>query len=118
LKVLILEDNAERVKQFNKNIAPCHTVIVTDDALQCIEFLKSDMFDVLFLDHDLGGEIYVDINEENTGSTVARWLSENPSRIPESVYLHSLNEYGRKNMQYYIPNSIQLPFAWTVLKIL
>ena len=53
---------------------------------------------MLFLDHDLGGEVYVDTGREDTGSEVARWLSQHPEFIPNQVVLHSHNDGGVKNM--------------------
>jgi hypothetical protein len=42
------------------------------------------------LDHDLGGEIYVDTNYSNTGSEVVRWIEKNKPDIKEIV-VHSYN---------------------------
>ena len=117
MNILILEDNDERVKQFRKNIAPRHAIIHTDEAKKTIEYLKKTKFDILFLDHDLGNEIYVDTKDINTGSEVARWLNKHPEQMPGQVVLHSLNEYGRKNMKALLPEAINYPFAWEKIKL-
>jgi len=74
------------------------------------------IYDILSIDHDLGGKTYVE-SGEGTGYEVAEWLYENPDRKPKEIYLHSLNSAGRKNMKNVLPESVEAPFAWKNLKI-
>jgi len=112
MRILILEDNQERVRQFMKKFIGA-VVLCTEDADECIEFLKVRDWDILFLDHDLGGEVYVrSFGDKKTGYTVAKWLSENMDRIPKHVFIHSLNGPGAWNIQSRLPDSILTPFAW------
>jgi len=111
MKVLILEDNEDRNVIFRKNLNGVD-ISITDDVKELKNLLSSSKWDVLFLDHDLGDEINVSTDREDTGSEVARWLSENPDKIPDIVILHSMNEDGRKNMKRLIPTSVSWPFAW------
>ena len=112
-RILILDDDPKRHDQFRKNYIG-HNLIHVHDADTCIEALiENSLFDVIFLDHDLGGRVYVGTDEHNTGSTVAKWLAENPSKCSENIIIHSLNPAGRQNMKAILPHAIEYPFAWT-----
>lgn len=110
MKILILEDDAERCKHFSRALIG-HEVDITEFSKEAIKLLSNKNYDILFLDHDLGGKTYVD-SGDGTGYEVAKWLSHNTGRKPKEIYLHSLNEWGRKNMKGVLPESIEAPFAW------
>ena len=112
MRILILEDNQERIKQFMQKFISC-VVMCVEDADECIALLKSREWDMLFLDHDLGGKVHVDsFSNEKTGYTVAKWLSKHPDWIPKHVFIHSLNSIGALNIQNRISGSLITPFAW------
>jgi hypothetical protein len=110
MKILILEDAEERVRQFKQKFIE-HDVKVSDKPKEIIQLLQDDSWDVLFLDHDLGDKIYVP-SGEGTGFEVADWLAHNPDRIPSLVILHSLNYHGRQAMASKIPDAVHAPFCW------
>lgn len=112
MKILVLEDNFERQEQFRKNLVG-HNVTITDSSKTAIEKLSSEKWDVLFLDHDLGGLVHVP-SGENTGYEVAQLLEENKQFMPKYIIVHSLNEPGAKNIIRALSNAIHIPFAWTV----
>lgn len=112
MKVLILEDDLGRIKSFKKELIG-HHVFFTDRADKAIEQLKKSKWDVLFLDHDLGGEVFV-TKVENTGYEVAIWLKKHPKKKPATIFIHSLNPNGRKRMKDEIPEAIEAMFAWTI----
>ena len=89
MNILILEDSPERQKKFRSKI-PCATIVDTAEA--CIQQLQQadEPWDWIFLDHDLGGEIFVDTDNKNTGSEVVRWICANKPEI-KKVIIHSLN---------------------------
>ena len=112
VKVLVLEDNNERIKQFKQRFLErgwyCTYVDTADD---CLRMLKNGQYDLIFLDHDLGGEELVNTDYKNCGSEVARQF---PKDIKyEKVIIHSLNTVGAEYMKQLIPNSIWAPFIWT-----
>lgn len=114
MKILILDDCLERHKSFKKNFSPPHAITPVYTADEAIQQLQANQFDAVFLDHDLGGAVYVDSHGETpTGYTVAVWLSQNPDRTPEKVYVHSLNPAGAANIARVLPQSILAPFLWT-----
>jgi len=96
MNVLWLDDAPERTKRF-RSYAPYATL--TETAQECIDALAAadEPWDIVFLDHDLGGEIYVDTAEKNTGSEVVRWIGENEPQILKIV-VHSCNPEAAKWM--------------------
>lgn len=93
-EVLFLDDSEYRCKTF-RSIVPYVSIVV--DAASCISKLSSQSWDVVFLDHDLGGEVYVSEEDSNTGSEVVRWVVVNKPTIGKFI-VHSLNEPARANM--------------------
>lgn len=84
--IVILEDDDNRIETFLE-MFPWAKVVKT--ANECIKLLKKPC-DLLFLDHDLGGEIYVDTDHKNTGSEVVRWIEEYRPKI-KKIIVHSYN---------------------------
>ena len=110
-KILILEDDLQRVKLFSENFMNAE-LIFTQIPAEAIHHLKIEEFDYLFLDHDLGGKVYAP-SDENSGYEVARWLEEHPDRQPKHIILHSLNPAGVTRMQQALPEAKVVPFVWT-----
>lgn len=109
MRIFVLEDNFERQKIFKEKLKN-HEVVLFDNAIEAIDFLKTDIdFDAMYLDHDLGNEVYVDIKEKNTGSEVARFLSNKDVRA--KIVIHSFNAIGAQNMQNYLFEAIHIPFS-------
>lgn len=113
-KILILEDDLERTKIFQKNLIG-HEVCIIDTVAEAIQKLKEEDWTDLFLDHDLGGKVMVPSGPE-TGWEVAKWLSENPERQPNQIILHTFNGPGRANMKALLPQAIEAPGVWLTLK--
>lgn len=84
-----------------------------DTAEKCITQLAAGKWDAVFLDHDLGGETYVDSSQPNTGSEVVRWIVDNQPEIG-IIVLHTLNTPARLQMAASLKNyNVTLaPFAW------
>lgn len=73
MKILFLDDNPVRWEQFRKNYP---SAVWVQTATECIAKL-SEQWDMIFLDHDLGGDVYVDSSIENCGMEVVRYLYKN-----------------------------------------
>ena len=111
MKILILEDNFERQEQFRKNLSG-HNIEITDSSKVAIEKLTNEKYQLLFLDHDLGGLVGVE-SGENTGYEVAEFLKFNNQHMPQNIIVHSLNVPGAQNIIAALPNAVHIPFAWT-----
>ena len=90
MRILILDDNELRLGLFT-DVFGTHQNIMVKEAQSAIAFLQSHApFDLVMLDHDLGGEIYVDSDREDCGMEVVRWM-EIHKPIARRVVVHSWN---------------------------
>lgn len=101
MNVLFLDDNPYRRKTFLlKNLgATC-----VETAAECIAALQEKSWDIVHLDHDLGGETYVDSTLENCGMEVVRFLCRNKKNI-DKIIVHSYNNYAAQNMTTALRNN-------------
>ena len=94
--VFILEDDPNRCFSFIKYFIK-DNVTLTNNAERAVHLLQNVVYDVILLDHDLGGEVYVDPTEPNTGSRVCRELTLNnmlltvPLNMNTQFIIHSMN---------------------------
>jgi len=94
MNILFLDDDHHRIKQFRSKVP---FVTITETSQDCIEQLNARDWDMVFLDHDLGGEVYADSQRTDTGMEVVRHIVKHAPRIGE-LYIHSGNEPARKEM--------------------
>lgn len=114
MTALVLEDDINRISQFRKVLFNYKTTY-TDSASNCIYLLEHNKYDLIFLDHDLDNRVFVNIDEKNTGSEVARWINLNYNNFLNKdsiIIVHSLNDVGSTNMIKLIPNSKYVPLIW------
>lgn len=111
LQILILEDDPQRTKLMLQKLADKGAVKVVQTAKEAIGWLEIKDWNLLSLDHDLGGEEMVE-SGPGTGYEVACWLEEHPDRQPGVIWLHSLNPVGRYKMSEALPNAQEKPFWW------
>jgi CheY-like chemotaxis protein len=114
-RVLILEDDEGRIECFRRNLDG-HTIETTKDVEELKILLMSQEWDVLFLDHDLGSEVYCSTERPDTGSEAARWLSENLDRKPKHIIIHTLDEAGRVYMKDLLPDAVCVTAIWTTIQ--
>ena len=112
MKILILEDSSERTLGFFRNLGE-HDLCFVKTAQEAVNQLSDDDWDVIFLDHDLGGKI-MQPSDENSGYGVACWLEKNPDRKPALIIVHSLNPVGAIKIWRALPGSHLLPGAWSM----
>ena len=98
MKILILEDSEQRNFHFKEQLRQFEYTI-TETAQEAIEELKTNRFGLIFLDHDLGGEVYVDTRNTNTGSEVARWLVASDTPRSVGIIIHSMNLPAAREME-------------------
>jgi len=73
-------------------------VTTAGDAIKAIQ---DNFFDCVFLDHDLGGEVYVESGREDCGMEVVRWIIENRPQI-DMIIVHTWNVPAGRNMVAYL----------------
>ena len=118
MRILILEDTGERIFKFRKNLQGA-ILDITKDTKECINFLKNNKYDYLFLDHDLGN-IFMKPGE-GTGYEVAKFISENPELAPPRIIIHSMNNVGAAAMMQVLGDAgiraKYVPCTWDLVKI-
>lgn len=120
-KIFILEDNPERNKIFKRDLSVNNDIVIATTVKEARRlFTKNSNYDILMLDHDLGGRQYVSSQEEETGYQFIRWLAENYDIRDYYVVVHSLNPSGATNMMKYVAHGERIPFTnlIDVLKII
>jgi len=107
MKIFILDDMVDRQQFLSYAVSKvygsdsyCIIADSFDNAIKVFEEHKE--FDVMFLDHDLGGRVYVDSSDLNTGYQVAKYMVENNITSKE-IIVHSLNPAGVQNMLAILP---------------
>lgn len=114
MKIFILDDMLERQESL---LAALRELIDEDAVIFCadsrktaIEVLEHEReFDLMFLDHDLGGRVYVDSMDENTGWWVAKYIVDNNIRSKQ-IIIHTLNWAGAQRMLNLLPKADFIPF--------
>lgn len=110
MKVLVLDDDVARQKQFQRQWIG-HDITVVATVAETIECLKKEKWDIAFLDHDLDGKAYIS-SGPGTGYEVAQWLTKHPQRKPVLIVIHSFNKVGVLEMNLLLIEAIIAPFAW------
>lgn len=109
-RILILEDDLERVRKFRAGLVGNEVEVVATSA-SAIHLLSTKDFDVVFLDHDLGGKV-MQASGKETGYEVAKWLAANPDRQPPQIIVHSFNPAGAANMLSVLSDAVYEPGIW------
>ncbi|MFO0891324.1 MAG: cyclic-phosphate processing receiver domain-containing protein [Isosphaeraceae bacterium] len=91
-RILFLDDDPHRAACF---LADHPDALWVQTAQECIERL-SEPWDSINLDHDLGGEIFVDSNRADCGMEVVRWLctGDHGAHLRHALFIvhtHNLN---------------------------
>ena len=120
MKVLLLEDDSTRVVQFRNRLnseGVPYELVHVDRASDAIVAMLEQRFDLILLDHDLGGRTYVNFTDEqeDCGIRVAEWLSIRPERVNQQgpIIVHSLNGPAAMQMVELISEATWAPFLWT-----
>ena len=95
-QILFLDDDPARARSF---LTRHPQAVWVETAEECIARL-SEEWDQVHLDHDLGGEIYVDSRRPDCGMEVVRWLCAEPrAHVSETLFIiHTLNAEAASSM--------------------
>lgn len=94
MKVLVVEDNLERIKLFKKCIALGADVAIT--VKQSINLIGRNNYNCIFLDYDLG------IGE--SGGDVVNYIVDNKLQKKAQFIIHSMNGIGARSMMMKLKN--------------
>jgi len=86
--VLFLDDDPIRCARF---VAAQPTAAIVTTAADAIDALGRQAWDLVSLDHDLGGEYYVDSARDDTGMGVVRWVVAHKPVVGRFL-VHSWND--------------------------
>ncbi|NGX44890.1 MAG: hypothetical protein K940chlam2_00030 [Chlamydiae bacterium] len=89
MRVLFLDDSTERIERAYEHFDN-DDLVVAVSAPSAINELSKGAFDLVMLDHDLGGETWVESDREDCGMEVVRWIVRNLPKIGR-VVVHSWN---------------------------
>jgi hypothetical protein len=100
IRVFLLDDDTRRhlwfAKRFNGD-----RLDIADDVAAAREFLSANLYDAIFLDHDLLPEHYhaETTDDENTGYAIALWLASRPEvQRASTILVHTRNADGAMRM--------------------
>jgi CheY-like chemotaxis protein len=97
-RVLFLDDDHRRIAEIRARMAVYRTdLTVVETADECIAELAGGRFDLVMLDHDLGGEIFCDSSREDCGMEVVRWLRRNGGEHGAFI-VHTMNPVAAAGM--------------------
>ena len=93
INIFLLDDDHRRHRWFKKRFA--HDGLdIAENVADAKDILRENVYDAVFLDHDLLPEHYesTERDDENTGYAIAVWLAENPKIQPAATILvHTRN---------------------------
>lgn len=111
--IFVLEDNVNRMAVLYRllprkfpGVEIVHTEFV-EEAKKLI--VQKSYWDIVLLDHDLGGQTYVDSDEEDTGYQFLKFFKEKNIQCGQLIY-HTQNPAGGANMCSLIPKGQHIPF--------
>jgi len=111
MNIFFLDDDKTRIEVFS---ALCSDAVIVETSLEAISAIGSKSWDIVFLDHDLGGEQFIDSGRKDTGAEVARWIVKNKPKI-DLIVVHSYNPDGAENMRSLLSqagyNVKKIPFS-------
>lgn len=107
---MVLEDNEGRIRKFRRELVG-NLVDFARDAEAALVCIGAHSYDLIFLDHDLGGEEMAEPGGANTGYRVALRLARDEKNGAARVVLHSCNPAGAKMMALALPRAVLTPFV-------
>lgn len=123
-RVFVLEDDPYRIGLFQDACLGRHDLTLTDrlSGPRGAFTLYAPPYDLIYLDHDLGGRQMVDSHEEETGAAFVRWMPLASDHQPV-ITIHSYNMDGARNMARTLRDKgytkvISWPFCGTVIDTL
>jgi len=95
MRVFVLEDDPHRLLWFHQRFYQ-DELTCCSTAADAIKAFKGQ-WDLVFLDHDLGGETFVDSARDDTGAGFVRACADDLAQC-QAVAVHSMNQAGAMRM--------------------
>jgi len=112
MRVLVVEDNENRIKWFQGKLAEFDIARTAEEG---VKFIRENVYNLIFLDHDLGDRIFVDSEDPNTGFQVAKIIAETDNKEAE-IIIHTMNPGGAIRIQSLLPKATYVPFCFLNIK--
>ncbi len=110
MNIFVLEDDNNRIKKFRRELIG-HNVDYAKTMHEGVLFVLNNQYDLIFLDHDLGGLEMVDSDSpEGTGYHVAVEITTSMNKNTLCI-VHSCNPHGAAMMNKVLTNSELAPFT-------
>lgn len=109
MRIFILEDNTYRMEKFRRELVG-HMIDHAKTVRDSTSMVAFTQYDLLFLDHDLGGEQMVDSHHENTGYRLAEFIASFTLNKDTPCVVHSCNPAGADNIVRVLPHAVKIPF--------
>lgn len=109
MRVFILEDNSSRVVKFRRELIG-NRVDHAETLGAGREMIRENEYDLIFLDHDLGGKEMVDSADEDTGYHLALFIASDDRNSKTPCVVHSCNPAGADNIIGVLPHAVKAPF--------
>jgi hypothetical protein len=105
MRILVLEDSIARVNYFVERYGN-HDLTIIENAYKAMEFLEEEIYDVIFLDNDLG-------HDNGEGLDVARYLYEKSYNENNNslIIIHSWNMSATKSIVSLLPYANVIPYG-------
>ena len=110
MRIFILEDSPERMVKFRRELVG-HIIDHAETVEQGTSLVVNNTYDLLFLDHDLGGEEMVDSFAANTGYRLAEFIASFTPNKNTPCVVHSCNAAGAANIIGILPEAVPIPFT-------
>ncbi len=101
MKILIVEDNLDRITYF-KELLKEHDLFITKDIMIALDYMRLTEIDIAFLDHDLDEN---NLNSLNNGYELVKKITELKTGENALYYIHSMNPAGASAMNTLLKNN-------------
>jgi hypothetical protein len=117
-RCLVIEDSENRLQWFTDNVPGCVTAVSPQEAVMVID--TNPRFDIVFLDHDAGNQVFVDPTDPDFLSK-SFWRAAQRLRSIDYdgyVIIHSHNPVGADRMAALLKSAkvTKAPFGTFVIK--
>lgn len=119
MRVFLLEDDSTRIREFRRAFIGTELHVAVD--MSDVPDTFKPPYDILCLDHDLGGRQMVDGRDQNTGTEFCRRLPmRTESDFDPLIVIHSFNMTAAMGMYHMLhdkgyTNVLYYPFATSLM---